>query len=60
MTRQQNENWQKFCQTGLISDYLEYRSSVNFSQKGPGLPETSGGSYADFHSGGSGTGTNSR
>lgn len=59
MTRQEDESWKKFCQTGLISDYLEYRSAVNFAQKTPGLPEGGGENHADFHSGRGSTGTSS-
>ena len=33
-TREQ-ECWEQFLKTGLVSDYLEYRGAVNYSERAP-------------------------
>ena len=55
MTKRAEETWKKFCETGLVSDYLEYRSAVAFEQRGPGLPEEAS-CHADIHRRGGDTG----
>lgn len=35
MTQREREYWEQFCRTGLISDYLEYRGAVGYSQRTP-------------------------
>ncbi len=56
MTKREDESWKKFCETGLVSDYLEYRSAVEFGQKAPGLPDAEGVAHADIHRSGGGPG----
>lgn len=31
----EQERWEQFCRTGLISDYLEYRSAAGYSRRTP-------------------------
>lgn len=35
MGGQEQERWEQFCRTGLISDYLEYRSAAGYSRRTP-------------------------
>ena len=35
MGSREEECWERFRQSGLISDYLEYRSAVEFEKRGP-------------------------
>ena len=35
MTQREQECWEQFCRTGLISDYLEYRGAVGYGQRAP-------------------------
>ena len=49
--------WKKFCETGQVSDYLEYRGAVAFCQKSPDAAQREDGHYhAAIHTCGSGTG----
>ncbi len=38
MGSREQECWEKFCKSGLVSDYLEYRSAVDFEKRGPEEP----------------------
>ena len=55
MGSREQECWERFCRSGLVSDYLEYRSAVEFEKRGPedGIsPGVEGMKYADRDQGG--------
>lgn len=54
MNKRSENCWKKFCETGQVSDYLEYRSAVAFNQKSPDAEQREGEPHAagDTRSGG--------
>lgn len=35
MGTKEQERWEQFCKTGLIADYLEYRSATGYGRRAP-------------------------
>lgn len=48
MNAEERECWERFCQSGLVADYLEYRAAVGYRQAVPG----EGATDADRNQGG--------
>jgi hypothetical protein len=54
MGSREQECWDRFCKSGLVSDYLEYRSAVDFERRAPEeetSPEGEEGSHAGWNQG---------